>query len=54
MIERKISSCFVKKTFASAEGHKSVFSAREQKTSEITIPVVITVFTGEGYRAPRV
>ncbi len=36
-----------------AEGHKWVFNAKEQKTSEITIPVASTVSPGVGYRAPR-
>ena len=36
-----------------AEGHKWVFNAKEQKTSEITIPVAITVSSGVGYRTLR-
>jgi pimeloyl-ACP methyl ester carboxylesterase len=35
------------------ENNKNNFNAEEQKTSEITIPVAITVFPGEIYRAPR-
>ncbi|HXY54713.1 MAG TPA: hypothetical protein VEM40_08595 [Nitrospirota bacterium] len=36
-----------------AEGLKWVFNAKEQKTSEITIPVAITVSSGVGYRSSR-
>jgi pimeloyl-ACP methyl ester carboxylesterase len=34
-------------------GGRSVVLAAEQKTSEISLPVAITVFPGEIYRAPE-
>lgn len=35
------------------ENNNNNFNAREQKTAEITVPVAVTVFPGEIYRAPR-
>jgi pimeloyl-ACP methyl ester carboxylesterase len=35
------------------ENNNNNFNAREQKTSQITVPVAVTVFPGEIYRAPK-
>ena len=46
----------VRTRFASAENshrHNNNFNAVEQKTADISIPVGVTVFPGEIYRAPR-
>jgi pimeloyl-ACP methyl ester carboxylesterase len=35
------------------ENHNNNFNVVEQKTAQITVPVAVTVFPGEIYRAPR-